>query len=980
MPSITRLIIKRRQRRARHKQQAAAQLFWGVVGGLALIGGVIVPLVIVVGSVVVTVLDAQAALPEPQDTLTTQAGQGFTQIYDASGRELLFALRDPLGDSRPWLALDALPAAVPAAALAWEDPEFLTRPGTDLLGLSEDLWTNWLSSTPGDPVPTLTGRLVRSVILGQRPGARITHDDRALEYALVAEIESRYSREEILEWYLNTAFYGNEAYGIEAAAQVYLGKSALDLSVDEAALLTAITTAPALNPVDDETAARGRQGEVLRRLLAEGVITQAAFQSLVNVNTPIQADAGQTPDLARDFAIFAREQAEQILDGLGYDGPGLVARGQLRIITTLDLDLYQQVECVTQVQFARLRGAPDPAVDCPAAAFLPEAPESPLIVPPDQAAVVVIDPQTGELLTMNGATTEALYQPGPTLYPFVYLHGFRSSDPNYTPASMLLDIPTLLPGAAEGLIYVPSNPDGRYYGPVSLRDAMGGSLITPATRVANSLNLNDVLRETARPLGVRSLSSTFYSLELLGRGGTVSALEISRAYEVFAGLGRISGLPNPDDSLLRQPIAVRRIEDADGNVLWRYDEAEQAANRVPVLDTPLAYMVNHILADPTTRWPTLSRDNVLETERPTAVVNGITTDRIDNWAVGYTPQRLVTVHVGRADRGVTSLDGYAEPGAAAVWRALIDYTHARDALPAQDWPRPDSMVEVEVCEISGMSPTDACPTRPEIFLLPSYIPPLDTYYEMIEINTQTRQRASINTPRELRVSQAFFMPPDEALDWWRANNLPLPPDDYDTLSRPDMLSSTVILQPTNYAVVGGVVDIRGDVDEENLDYWQLIYGQGANPTAWLELSEPQTAFTPGTSLAQWDTVGLEPGTYVLQLLVVRDDGTPDSGFVQVTVDNIPPSIVLSAGEGEGPIRWPEQSTVEIVADVRDNNRVLRVDFYRNGQYVATDSDFPFSYPHSITRTGTETFTAVVYDAVENSSEASIQVEIVRSNG
>jgi membrane carboxypeptidase/penicillin-binding protein PbpC len=376
----------------------------------------------------------------------------------------------------------------------------------------------------------------------------------------------------------------------------------------------------------------------------------------------------------------------------------------------------------------------------------------------------------------------------------------------------------------------------------------------------------------------------------------------------------------------------------------------------------------------------LGQGNVLETTRPTAVVNGMSSDRVDNWTVGYTPQIVTVVHLGRADKTSTSLDPFAMAGAAMVWRALTDYIHARDALPILDWTRPETIITAVVCEISGMSPNDACRTREEIFLDIGQLPPQDTYWQLVEINTQTRLRASINTPSSLRAQVPYFVPPPEAMDWWRANNQPLPPTDYDAVNITQAdLGTTVILQPRNFDVVGGVVDVRGSVDDGTLEFYQVSYGQGPNPTQWINLTEPQTEFIAGRSIAQWDTTGLD-GTYVLRLRVVKKDGTTETAFSQVTIDNIPPAIVVRAGEPNQVFRWTIDSIIPVTAEVSDNIRVSRVDFYLNGQFVATANTFPYVYNHPINRPGIETFTAVVYDAVENSSTAETRIEVIRTGG
>lgn len=980
MTTVTHIIRRRRNRRASRREVTSRRRVWSWLVGLFALVLLGLPSAVVLGSTLLTYSGIASTLPAPRDTIYLDPMLRPTEIYDASGSALLFAVADPLGDDRDWVALDDLPEYVIQATLLWEDPDFLRRARFDPARLMTRLWDNWLNG-PVAAESSLAGRLVRNVLAP--PADPPTVEDREREAVLVAEINRRYTPREILEWHLNTNYYGNEAFGIDAAARIYLGKPARDLTLDEAALLAAIPTAPQFNPVDNETAARGRQADMLRRMLAASLITQSQFEAVINVNTPILVSTGPVPLLATDFALYARRQAEAILDRQGRDGARLVSRGGLRITTTLDLDLYLQADCTLRAHLARLGGDLDPDIsaldgsDCAAVAYLP--PVQAASAPPDTGKLLILDVASGEIRAMIGPAWQASHQPGPTLHPFVYLHGFMNASPNYTPATMLLDIPRQFPGAADGLIYLPNNPDDSFRGPLSLRDAMATGLLPPVTQVANVLNLNNVLRRTAHPLGINSLRSGVYDLSLLQRGGGVSLLDVSYAYSVFATLGQVRGRPvEPLAPGLRNhdPVAVRRIEDASGQVLWDYDEFRQRQGGVPLLQAELAYIVNDVLADPAPRRQLLGQNNILEMTRRAAVVNGMTGDKRENWTVGYTSQLVTGVHLQRADSVEMGLSPFAIEGAAHVWRAVMEYAQQRDGTPP-DWERPASVVEAPVCETSGMSPNGACRTRSELFISSGQIPPEDTYWELVEVNTQTNQRATVSTPAALRLTRAYFVPPADALDWWVANNRPLPPQDFDTVSRMDILSSAAILQPTNLDIVGGVVDVRGTIDVNNMDYYQLAFGQGMNPNEWIDITGQRATFTPGTSLGEWNTAGLD-GTYVLRLSVARTDGTLETSVVQVIVDNIPPSVVLRAGEPGQVFRWPDDSAIPLVAEVTDNIRVDRVEFYHNGQFVDTDTGYPFGYEHPINRTGIEIFTAVVFDAVGNSSQAELQVEVRRS--
>lgn len=994
MASVAQIVRRRRQRRLRRRAQRSRRRVWS--GFLVFLGILVIigPLTVVLGYVGSVYARALDALPDdPKQNLDLDPVIGGSQFYDSSGQTLLFTMEAPFSGERVWLTLDELPEEVALATVMWEDPGFLSSthfsPFQSLRQLLDDLRYRVLeedraltdSSFQHDS--SLTGKLVRNVLLSNQ-------NDNALEIALIAEINRRYSPEEVLEWHLNTNYYGNGAYGIEAAAQTYLGKPARDLTLDEIALLVAIPTKPEHNPVDDETAARGRQGQLLRQMLANEYITPSEFEQAGSVLTLIRPDAGQTPLIAPEFSAYARRQAEDILGLLNYpDSVQMLSRGGLRITTTLDLDLYLQAECMLRTHLADLAGdsASITALDgnqCFGAIYLPTDNADGGINPPDTGVVVVMDVATDKILAMIGPGAAVDYQPGPVLHPFVYLNGLLNSSPNFTLADMLLDVSRPFPGAADGLLYVPTNLDGQFHGPLSLRDAMGAGLLPPVFEVANKLNLNDVINETAHLIGINSLHDGVYDLTLLDRGGAVSVLDMTYAYATFADLGWVGGLPRPDEPYgrnfrKRDPVAVLRIEDANGNVLWDYNEEQIAASLENLLQEQAAFLITDVLADPDPKRMVLGENTLLQFPGQSAVVNGLTGDRLDNWTIGYTSHLVTSVHLGRADDTGLSLDGYGIEGSASLWRGVMEYVHARDGLSASEWQRPDNILETNVCEISGMSPNDACPTRTEMFLDAGHIPSVDTFWELVEVNTQTNLRATANTPAALRNTREYFVPPDEAMDWWQTNNRPLPPAQYDTLSRPDIVSDAVILQPAPLEIIGGEVVIMGSINSENMEYYQLSYGEGPNPDEWIAITGQQQTYTPGVALGTWDTSTLD-GIHWLQLNVVMNDNTFQSEAIPVSVDNIPPTIVLHVGEPDRIYSWPGDEVISLTVDVADNISVDRVEFYYNGQYMGTVEEHPYDYRHQINRAGIEVFGAVVYDAVGLSSQSEAQVEVVSSGG
>ncbi|MBZ0290395.1 MAG: transglycosylase domain-containing protein, partial [Anaerolineae bacterium] len=534
--------------------------------------------------------------------------------------------------------------------------------------------------------------------------------------------ERRYTPEQILEWHLNTNYYGSQAYGIDSAADIYFGKRAKDLTLDEAAMLAAIPLAPQYNPFDNELAARGRQKDVLRALRTANNITAEQYDQAVAMVTSIQIATGGTQQIAPEFTVYARRQAEDILQNQGHDGARMVTSGGLKIVTTLDLDLYYQSECTMRAYLARIAGddSPQTALDgqpCQGALYLPPTAISIAESPPDTGQLVLIDVATGEIKSMIGGTTTVNQQPGPTLFPFVYFTGFiRSAD---NAAKMVLDIPRTFPGAAEGLIYTPNNADGKFRGPLNLRDAMAAGLLPPAVQIAREQGLDNVLRIVHR-IGLNSLGEDGrYDLSLLERGGAVSVLDMTYAYSVFASMGDMRGIRvSPIGQGYRQvnPVAVLRIEDTDGNVLWNYDADQVQLNQVGVFPHGVGYVLNNILADQETRREILGDTSILELPRTSAVVNGMAGDNSGSWTVGYTPQLVAGVHLNRQDGTKMALDSLGLQGAAPIWRALMQYAHDRDGLPPADWERPDDVVQMSVCDKSGLLPNTVCPVRNDWFI------------------------------------------------------------------------------------------------------------------------------------------------------------------------------------------------------------------------------------------------------------------------
>jgi membrane peptidoglycan carboxypeptidase len=981
VPSVAHIIRRRRNRKQRRsREQRRNTSWWSLIVGVLLLT-FIGPALVLFGLAAYLYLQAMSFMPSPADTIYLDPIIGPTDFVDRTGDVVLYSVQDPLGDERHWITLETLPEYVINATLQMEDSDYLDTGGFNLAATGMRLWRFSLNPNSVGVDTSIAGLLAQKSLV---PSARNSGlDERLLHIAFTAEAQRQFTPRRVLEWYLNTNYYGNDAYGIDAAAQVYFGKSAVDLTLDEAALLAAIPPAPQFNPLDDRTAAVGRQRDLLRLLLQRGYINQGQFDAAAATNTLVRTDLAHVPVLAPEFALYARQQTEDILNDLGMDGERLISRGGLRITTTLDADLYYQAECTLRAHLQQLQGLGSANITaangtpCVGTAYLRGAAGITPISLPDSGSILIQDVNTGEIRAMVGDAAFATHQPGPALHPFIYLTGFLSG--NFTPARMVLDIPQAFPGPAEGLIYTPSNPDRVYRGPLNLRDAMASGLRTPVVQVADREGLSKLLN-IARQMGVTSLSDVnLFDLSIVERGGRVSLLDTVYGYSVFASSGVMRGIANEAGSARNdEPVTVLKIEDANGSVLWEYG----APGETLILSDEMAYLVNAVLSDETTRSSVLNLDaTTLSIDRPAAVTFGLTGDSVDNWTIGYTPQLVAGVHLSRTDKAPLSLDTFGLQGATPIWQAMMRYTHDRYGMTAAGWSRPPDLVEYAVCERSGLVPAadNPCRRRTEIFASELQYPQQDTYWRSVEVNSETRTLASASTPTHLVIQEVYFIPPEAAREWWVTNNLPLPPTEYDTLNRPEAIRSTQISLPQDFSYIGGVVDVRGFVDTTNMDFYQLRYGEGIRPTQWFEIGDEQTAFTQGTSLGAWDTSGLD-GFYTLELGVRYADGTTDSSSVQVTVDNQVPTVELITGAtGEVLYRFPAQTSLPITAEVADNLAIDRVEFYHNGVLLGIDNAWPYSFNFEIERTGIEIFSANVYDQVDNEARTEVEIEVIRGN-
>lgn len=681
-------------------------------------------------------------LPSPE-TLYERAAVPSTRIFDRKGR-LLYEVMDPHAGKHSPVSLEEIPLVLREATIATEDGSFYQNPGIDVKAILRAIIINVQSGEILSGGSTITQQLARNLLLSPEERGQQTLLRKLREMVLAWRLSWSYSKDDVLALYLNETYYGNWAYGVEAASRAYFGKPVGDLDLAECAMLAGLPQAPAIyDPLVDPGSAKGRQSIVLGLMVKAGFIGEEEAE--LAEQERLHFAASPFPIRAPHFVMHVRRLLE---DRFGLD---VLYQGGLRVHTTLDLDMQNTARDVVRRQLARLTERKD---------GLP-------VLNVRNGALVVLDPQTGEILAMLGSpdyfdpridgavnVTLATRQPGSSIKPITYALAFSQ---DYTPATMLLDVRTSYQ-TKEGDSYVPYNYDRLFRGPVLLREALASSLNLLAVKVLDHVKLNNMI-DFAREFGIRTFDdSDRFGLALTLGGGEVRLLELTAAYGAFANGGH-----------RLEPVAITLVEDAEGRVLarWEPDWRQQ------ILDPRVAYLVTDILSDDTARMTGFGPGSVLNLTRPAAVKTGTTTDWRDNWTIGYTPDLVVGVWVGNADNepmghvsGVT--------GAAPIWHDYME--EVLKGLPPLTFEAPPGLVRVEVCAESGLLPTENCLHRKtELFIDGTEPQQFCSFHQRFRIDRDTGQMASAGTPPGRVIERVFTILPAEAEEWARERNLPRPP-------------------------------------------------------------------------------------------------------------------------------------------------------------------------------------------------------------
>ncbi len=593
-------------------------------------------------------------LPNP-DRLTSPTQPLTTEIYDRKG-QLLYRLYEDR--NRSLIKFEDLPKYLIHATIAIEDKNFYQHLGVDSSAIIRAIYHN-ITQKNLQGASTITQQLIKNTLLTTEQ----TYQRKIKEIFLAFWAERIYSKDQILKMYFNEAPFGGTAWGVEAASQTYFGKTTRDLNLAESAYLAGLPASPTqFSPFTASfQVAKTRQKEVLSKMVEAGFIDK--LQAHEATDKPLNLLPQKNSILAPHFVMYVKDLLSQKF------GPRVVSQGGLKITTTLDLNLQQNLEKIVKEEVEKL---------------------TELNV--QNGAILVTDPKSGQILAMVGSkdyyqesfgnfnVTTALRQPGSSIKPATYAAAFEAG---YSPGNTILDAPVnfIQPGSKP---YSPLNYDGIFHGPVSIRVALGSSYNVPAVKMLSTVGIPRMIA-TAKSLGITTFDPPTggpqrFGLSLTLGGGEVKMIDMMALYGTFSQMGRFN-----------RPTPILKVTDSNGNVLEEYSNQS-----IQALQPEIAYLVTHILSDNKARTPAFGANSQLFiADHQVAVKTGTSDNKRDNWTFGYTPSFVVGVWVGNNDNSPmnpTLTSGVT--GAAPIWNRIMKQLLANH--PFLGFVRPAGIVEAQI--------------------------------------------------------------------------------------------------------------------------------------------------------------------------------------------------------------------------------------------------------------------------------------------
>ena len=867
--------------------------------------------------------------------LRAKASQFETMRILDRKKNLLYEIIPTETGRRDYVTLDKISPYVLASVIAAEDQDYYNHPGFDLLAIFRAIFRNAEAGTTVSGASTITQQLARNLLIPQKERNERTISRKIREIILAAEITRQYSKDEILEIYLNENYYGNHAYGIEAAAQTYFRRSAINLDFAQSAFLIGLPQAPGYYDIfNNREAVLERLKTVL--LLTYNLSSERKCISIRNGEKCVSVDplmVNQAISEIENFS-FSYQNIDMIYPHwVNYVytllekqfGAEALYRSGYTVYTTLDPDLQDISEKVLYEQIHTLSG-----------------------VNAYNGAVIILDPQNGDILAMAGSPdfddTEhagqinmavSPRQPGSAIKPLIYASAFEKG---WTPATLIWDVYTDFSptGREEDRMYSPpyhpTNYDGKVHGPVLVREALASSLNIPAVKALQFTGLYDdpaTAKEEgfipfAKRLHVDSLNKAGFGLSVALGGGEVTLLELSNAYAVFANNGDY--IPSR---------AILRIIDHEGNTV--FSSREPVSEKV--LKDEYAFQINSILSDDSARRLGFNTGSILNVSFPAAVKTGTTNDYRDNWAIGYNRNIVVGVWVGNADNSpMYGSTGFT--GAAPIWHNIMEEAAQKDPdVKNGQFVRPSGIVDEMICAVSGTLPDENCRERKWEIFAKNQMPFSQNYGLVRQYYTDTWSGKLVSEAcaQNAKLIKYLYVTEKEAQAWIRNNPEGRLWADLNDFSDLDFIPEGDILMPPcgtpvldlispadGMAVYDDHVDIIAVIYAPDGIYsYSVEFAAGSDPDNWHvienSLREPHYSPEKITELYLGD---IDDETCLIRLRMNREDGRY---FEKV-------NTVIIQNDDSDPVPFIREYYTETETDREELDNAARYGFYYAGDY------------------------------------------------
>ena len=838
-----------------------------------------------------------SSLP-PVGNLQLQTSQfETTRILDSKG-DLLYEILDPNAGRRTYVPLDKISPALVAATIATEDKDYYSHPGYDLWAIIRAIWQNYTQGETVTGASTITQQIARAILLSPQERTQRTYLRKAREIILAAEITRRYTKDQILEIYLNEIYYGNLSYGVEAASETYFGTTADRLTLAQASFLAGLPQSPAVYDIyTNRDATFARQQEVLN------LMTQVRYeQNCIHVSNSPQPVCVSAADAAAASAEMHKTNFQPPVSNMRYPhwvnyvrsqleasfDPQTIYRSGFTIYTTLDPALQDYAQQLVANQVAAL--APNHASD---------------------GALVAIRPSTGEILAMVGSAdfnntaisgqvnmaVSETRQPGSSIKPVNYVAAFEKG---WTPATLIWDVPSEFPPSGDPNDprppYIPTNYDNKFHGPVTVRTALANSYNIPAVKTLQFVGVygDHGMIAMAKRLGITSFDRNDSGLSLTLGGGDVCVLEMTGMFSVFAN----GGVRVP-------PVSILKIVDYQGKTVYQYKPPQ--GNQV--ISPEHAYLITSILSDNQARAPMFGTNSVLNLSFPVAAKTGTTNDFRDNWTLGYTPDLVTGVWVGNADY-TPMVNTTGVSGAAPIWSQFMTYAVPYITNGQPTWfARPAGIMQETICSLSGTLPSQWCKggTRTEIFAsdqLP--LPAGQDLRRTVSLDTWTGLEASPDCNDFISSSQTVMNVSDpwakkwfdtkDGKSWLSANDFPIPPvyAPQRECTKNDPHPELDLSVDDGGTISQNILSVTGTASATaDFKSWELDYGLTNNPPSWTTLAQGDQPVNNGLFISNWDLSNLSGNTISLRLHVTGAHGDAEK-VVHFSVQLPPPPPIYTS--------------------------------------------------------------------------------------